>query len=172
MKLKVIVSVLLLLSLILVSCGGLAETEPPSVADDPKEKESENHTDEHEDLSYPEESDDLSSADENSDFSRPEEYGEGIYECLRHQFNSYHTFGAPLINYVGSKELSEWSNTTRELHGHCGINVVQLIRDFDIPREDLEVLMDTTLFYYAGHDLDVIYSGDDELIELYYTTAS
>ena len=98
------------------------------------------------------------------------------HECV-HFYGEFHSFGV-LINHVGHEEFNEWLSDLNKIcieqhHSDCRfccINIVQLIRDFNITREEMEHLMRTTRMYYQGHDLDVIFSDNDELIEKFYTT--
>ena len=107
-----------------------------------------------------------------------EEYGGDSVECIHGGYDSdYHKFSS-LMAYVGYEEFNEWvkniENICREQNNPDCLyylsNFVQLIKDFNIPREKLEYLMKTTLLYYKDCNLDVIYSRDDKLIEQYYTT--
>ena len=120
-------------------------------------------------------------SDEYADLSNSEqEHGGEEYDCIheRNGNGGYHTFGSALMSYVGYEEFIEWANNIEmkckeQNNADCLFylsNGVQLIKDFNIPREDMEFLMKTTALYYKDYKLDVIYSGDDELIEKYYTT--
>ena len=106
---------------------------------------------------------------------------DGSNECIHNRCgNTYHYFRPYIIDYIGNEVFFEWVKNVEKLcveqaTPECSIplsNIVQLIRDLNISREEMEMLARYTDLYYEDYNLDVIYSNDDKLIEQYYTTPS
>lgn len=102
------------------------------------------------------------SAEINSSESGGHEYG-GIIEC-EHTI-SYHSISYTLIDYVGNEEFDKWTDS----QNYESTNIVNFIRDFNIPKEVfIEYYNETINYYTHDYDIDLIYSDDDEAIEEYF----
>lgn len=103
--------------------------------------------------------------------------GEGCRHSNTYQ-NSYHSISTTLINHVGKTNFSNWVEKVRadkekyidtDCHGeYC--NIVRFVKDFNIPKENFQAILDNSgMNYYAfDYNLDIIYSGDEKLIDEYY----
>lgn len=91
--------------------------------------------------------------------------------------NSYHCIPSELIFYIGEDNFNQWiekikSYTLNETNGcndYCSI--VNFIRDFNIPYDIFNYYIKSSSMYYNyDYNLDIIYSGNDKIIEQYYTS--
>lgn len=91
---------------------------------------------------------------------------------------SYHAFIDEFIDYVGEEAFYAWVEKTKELSlkeasedcKYKYTNISQFIKDFNIPKEDFLKLCDNTAGYYThDYNVDILYSGDDKLIDEYYS---
>jgi hypothetical protein len=104
----------------------------------------------------------------------------GYHEC-RHQ-SSFHSFPWQLLDLIEMEAFYSWLADMRAMDDSISdptcltphVNIVNFVRHFDISREDFQTILDNDPIYYVrhhfGHDLDVLFSGDDALIEQFYTT--
>ena len=113
--------------------------------------------------------------------------GGGIYPmgfCIHDGMHGqyFHMFSSGLEELAGGQEKAdEWSAMIRNEHlnekyatENCFVgygNIVNFVKDFDISREDFQAFLDNSgmAYYWNHYNLEVIYSGDDELIEAYYS---
>jgi hypothetical protein len=97
--------------------------------------------------------------------------------------SAFHMFPIDVIDFVGSEAFHNWREFTEIMNAQsnnptCPIpytNFVGFVRYFNISREQLQTLLDNSSLYYLrndfGHDLDIVFGGDDALIEEFYTSA-
>ena len=104
----------------------------------------------------------------------------GSHEGCRHD-SAFHRFPDLVMNLVGEDIFMSWVDDMEVLNLQSNdptcpwpyTTFVNFVRHFNITREELQYLMDNSSLYYLrydfGHNLDVIFSGDDDLIEEFYT---
>ena len=117
--------------------------------------------------------------DENEITSKIED-GENYTRCNHGIFNEYfHAFDGDLCLYIGMKTYHAWVENARkevELYAteKCelmNLTLPRLLKDFNISKEEFELLTKTTkLGYIHEYNADILYSGNETLIEEYYTT--
>ena len=167
---KMVCAVLLCIApLVFLSCGQIADVE---------ETPSDAHNAVSEVMAVPIEQ---TSDDELSATTRERTESEITNMCIHERSGNFyfHEMSDVLIEYVGDKEFGEWYNEKNRLselsHNpdciHHLRNIVDFVKYFEISREEMQHLMNTTTLYYLRHNLDVIYSGDNGLVEKYYTSA-
>lgn len=93
-----------------------------------------------------------------------------IIEC-EHTI-SYHSINSTLIDYVGQEEFNKWCASRSNPDPYAmseDINIVNFIRDFNIPKDVfISDYYDTMDYYMEDYDIDLIYSDDDKAIEEYF----
>ena len=98
----------------------------------------------------------------------------GTNVCTVHSVMSYHSYSQEMIDLVGEENFNEWINASEKSVPRDGCafpdsNVFQFINHFGIKREELEqVYYNTPCYYNRVLNLDVLYSGDSELVDEYY----
>ncbi|GHV14141.1 hypothetical protein FACS1894219_09870 [Clostridia bacterium] len=90
---------------------------------------------------------------------------------------SYHTIMGTLTDYIGGEKFEAWrieTEQTSKLNATADckwpdFTIINFIDYFNISRDDFERLYNKTIYYYVvDYDVDVLYSGDKQLIEQYY----
>lgn len=146
MKFKLFISIILILSFILVGCNSNIT---------PVISESENK--------------ETTSITISSDIG-----GSEYIHC-----QSYHDFSGALIDFVGANKFDEWIKNTEEKQNtvkdeECIAplqNIYQFIIDFNISKEEFTRLYYSDGSYYTrDYNINLLYSGDKEAIEAYYTS--
>lgn len=92
-----------------------------------------------------------------------------ITECAHSQtfMNSYHEIPALLQNLVGADEYAAWEG---ELEDVTCKNIAGFIEHFGVEREIFSELVTTTDLYYVGdYPIDLLYGGDADAVEKYYS---
>ncbi len=98
----------------------------------------------------------------------------GTNVCTVHSVMSYHSYSQEMIDLVGEENFNDWINASEKSAPRDGCafpdsNVFQFINHFGIKREELEqVYYNTPCYYNRVLNLDVLYSGDSELVDEYY----
>ena len=98
----------------------------------------------------------------------------GTNVCTVHSVMSYHSYSQEMIDLVGEENFNEWINASEKSVPRDGCafpdsNVFQFINHFGIKREELEqVYYNTPCYYNRVLNLDVLYSGDFDLVDEYY----
>jgi len=103
-------------------------------------------------------------------FSAAPTYISTVTECTHSEtfMNSYHEIPAVLKNLVGANEYAAWESSLSE--DSCR-NIGDFIEHFDISREIFTALVASTDLYYAcDYPIDLLYGGDADAIEKYYST--
>lgn len=103
--------------------------------------------------------------------------GEGCRHSNTYE-NSYHSISGTLINHVGNTNFSNWveiisADKEKYTDTDCPseyCDIVKFVKDFNIPRENFQAILDNSgMDYYSfDYNLDIIYSGDEKLIDEYY----
>lgn len=102
--------------------------------------------------------------------------GGGSNVCKVHCPELFHTIPGDLCNYIGFDKVNEWgeSRTTKEgtiaEEDKClnpEFTIVNFIEYFDITRE--QFIDNTNFLTKTKYDVDILYSGDAEVIEEYFT---
>ena len=92
-----------------------------------------------------------------------------VTECAHSEtfMNSYHEIPAIFVNLVGADEYAAWES---EISDDSCKNIVGFIERFDVSSELFTELVETTDLYYTGdYPIELIYSGDADAIEKYYS---
>ena len=94
--------------------------------------------------------------------------------CEVHPLLSYHSYSDEMVELVGKDEFSSWTEKASVPHLENGCmysnsGIVSFIRYFNVPKEELErVYLETPTYYSQVLNIDLLYSGDDKLIEEFY----
>lgn len=92
-----------------------------------------------------------------------------VTECSHSEtfMNSYHEIPTLFVNLVGADEYAAWENTV--VDDSCK-NIIEFVEEFDVSREIFtELLLTTDLYYTGDYPIELIYSGDADAIEKYYS---
>jgi len=88
---------------------------------------------------------------------------------------SFHHFNGTLMEYVGRDNFHAWTETSGDYFDEktgCNSksNIIEFVKYFDITKDEMEKLIasDSNLYYLYDYNIDIIYSGDEKLIENYY----
>ena len=89
---------------------------------------------------------------------------------------NFHYIDHVLALHVGLDRVFEWGRMMYYYHDYNNIychnpraNVVGFIRYFNITREEMEWLFArSNMFYFTDYNLDIIFSGNDDLIWAYF----
>ncbi|GHV15115.1 hypothetical protein FACS1894219_11820 [Clostridia bacterium] len=110
--------------------------------------------------------------------------GGNITECIHTQTynDSFHTITGLITDYIekkfGENAYEVWKAEAAEINQNTDnsdcqfseLSIYSLIKHFAIPREDFESLYTKTGDYYTiNYNVDVLYSGNDALVDAYYT---
>ena len=101
--------------------------------------------------------------------------GEELYFMLSVNLN-FHYISGTLAEYIGMDKFNEWIEKTNKetdfdnkICGNPDQSVVGLIQYFNISRDEMEwIFAHSRLYYDKDCNLDIIYSGDEKLINEYY----
>lgn len=93
--------------------------------------------------------------------------------------DSYHKFPGVLTHYVGEDEFDEWIKNVKSVADIYATDkccyeyatIVNFVEYFNIPQEDFHMLINnnSNLYYLSDYNLDIIYSGNEKMIQEYYT---
>lgn len=100
----------------------------------------------------------------------------GYTKCAIHT-ESYHSINFVFADYVGLENYNKWTASLGDYHvaknasDVCSIkwNIVDLIKHFDISKEDFsEIYYNNSCYYHKIYDLDILYCGDEKTIDKYF----
>ncbi len=100
-------------------------------------------------------------------------------KCIHYNVfdDSFHKISGVLIDYVGASTFDSWLKSKKDgfipvMEG-CSVetDILKFIKDFKIEKEIFEELYYNSIMYYTcDYNIDILYSGDESIINTYYTT--
>ena len=100
----------------------------------------------------------------------------GYTDCPVHPMD-YHSIPIQHMYYVGLDNFYKWVDSTYN-YGNSGfsksecisnMNIYEFILHFDFPKDDFaDILYSRGLFYSCDFDVEVLYSGNRDIVENYY----